>query len=227
MTAPVAPRGNWFTRGGWWFFVHVLSLGVLTVVPYAHAATVTRRRAHAVVAAAVGAATVLWIVLVSVAPRDVTGRTTGAPNAIAALIFFVLLVGGLVGLIVLRTQVYGGTRAPSRPDGSDPAVSRALAARRRRTEARRLVTDDPLLARELRIGRPDLPRDYDDGGLVDLNTAPAPAIADLCGLDPAQAGRIVQARQAAGRFASVEDVFSWTELPVDTWDRIRDRGVTL
>nr|WP_246325701.1 helix-hairpin-helix domain-containing protein [Actinomycetospora corticicola] len=60
-----------------------------------------------------------------------------------------------------------------------------------------------------------------------MNSAPAPVIADLCGLEPAQAGRIVQARQAAGRFASVEDVFSWTELPVDTWDRIRDRSVTV
>ncbi|MCD2186800.1 helix-hairpin-helix domain-containing protein [Actinomycetospora soli] len=222
MTAPAARRGNWFTRGGWWFLVHVLSLGVLAAVPFTHAATVSRRRAHAALAAAVTVGTVLWIVLAASAPRDSTGRAYGPVNAIAALVFFLLLVGGVAALIVLRRQVYGAG-APA----TDPALARALAGRQRRTEARRLVAEDPLLARELRIGRPDLPREYDDGGLVDLNAAPAPAIADVCGLDPTHAGRIVQARQAAGRFGSVEDVFSWTELPVETWDRIRDRAVTL
>ena len=49
----------------------------------------------------------------------------------------------------------------------------------------------------------------------------------MCGLEPVQAARIVQARQAAGRFAAVEDVFSWTELPVGVWDQVRDRAVVL
>ena len=37
----------------------------------------------------------------------------------------------------------------------------------------------------------------------------------------------MQARQAAGRFAAVDDVFSWTDLPVEVWDRVRDRGIVL
>lgn len=224
MTAAGTRRGNWFTRGGWWFFVHVLSLGVLAVVPLTAAAVVSRRVGHIALAVAVGALTVFWIGLGPFGP----GRGSAA-DAVGATIFFGILLLGIAVLIVVRQQVYG-PNAPARPapsSGPDPAVARALAARQRRTEARRLVADDPLLARELRIGRPDLPREYDDGGLVDLNSAPAPAIAELCGLDAAHAGRVVQARQAAGRFASVEDVFSWTELPVDTWDRVRDRAVTL
>ena len=36
-----------------------------------------------------------------------------------------------------------------------------------------------MLARELRIGRPDLPRQYDDGGLVDVNNVPVGVLAEL------------------------------------------------
>ncbi|MFC5060960.1 ComEA family DNA-binding protein [Actinomycetospora atypica] len=230
MTTPGAPtRGNWFTRGGWWFFVHVLSVGVLAVVPFTAAATVSRRAGHALLAAAVLVLTILAFVLIGTAPEDATGRATGAASAIGGLLIVIVLIGGLVGLIVLRTQIYGRD-APVRqaaPTGTDPAVARAMAGRQRRQEARALAANDPLLAHELRIGRPDLPRDYDDGGLVDLNSAPAPVVAQLCGIEPVQAARIVQARQAAGRFAAVDDVFSYTDLPVEVWDRVRDRGIVV
>ncbi|MDL5160011.1 ComEA family DNA-binding protein [Actinomycetospora termitidis] len=218
--------GNWFTRGGWWFLVHLLSFGVFAVIPFGAAAAVSRRRVHLWLAAAVAVLTVAMFTLVTLAPVDAAGKRTGPLDAIATVILTLLLFGGLVGLVVVRQQVYG-SGAPSPRPGPDPAVSRALASRQRRAEARRIVVEDPLLARELRIGRPDQPRDYDDGGLVDLNSAPAPALASVCELTPEQAGRIVQARQAAGRFATVEDVFSWVDLPVDVWDRVRDRGVTL
>ena len=39
-----------------------------------------------------------------------------------------------------------------------------------------------MLAQELKIGRPDLPRDYDDGGLVDVNHVPAAILAARLGL---------------------------------------------
>ena len=230
MSAPAAPpRGNWFARGGWWFFVHVLSMGVLAGIPFTHAATVTRRRTYALLAAAVTVATVLWIVFAAVAPRDAAGQTSGPLNAMAALMFFGVFIGGVVALIVLRGQVYGRNAAvrQTAPAGPDPAVARAMAGRQRRQEARALAANDPLLAHELRIGRPDLPRDYDDGGLVDLNGAPAPVVAQLCGIEPVQAARIVQARQAAGRFGAVDDVFTYTDLPVEVWDRVRDRGIVL
>ena len=46
------------------------------------------------------------------------------------------------------------------------------------------------MARDLRIGRPDLPRHYDDDGLVDVNSAPAETIAKWSGLSQAQAADI-------------------------------------
>jgi hypothetical protein len=44
--------------------------------------------------------------------------------------------------------------------------------RKLRDRARQIVSQNPELARELMIGRPDLPRTYDDGGLIDANYAP-------------------------------------------------------
>lgn len=58
---------------------------------------------------------------------------------------------------------------PRRPvTQPDLALTTALAARARRNGARQLASTDPLFARDLRIGRPDLPVTYEDGGLVDI-----------------------------------------------------------
>ena len=76
----------------------------------------------------------------------------------------------------------------------------------------------------MRIGRPDLPGDFDDGGLVDLASASETVIAEVLELSVGQAAEIVAVRDAA---VTVEDVFSLTDLPVSTWDRIRDRAVLI
>ena len=93
-----------------------------------------------------------------------------------------LAIIATVHSVVLRQRVWDGTPAvrptpAPAPPAADPAVAAVLAARARRDEARRIVSRDPAMARELGIGRPDLRRAYDDGGLVDLNNAPAQAIA--------------------------------------------------
>ncbi|MFI2710029.1 hypothetical protein ACH495_07855 [Micromonospora sp. NPDC018662] len=49
----------------------------------------------------------------------------------------------------------------------------ATARRQRREHARYLLHHYPSARGELRIGRPDRPRAYDDGGLVDVNSVPA------------------------------------------------------
>jgi hypothetical protein len=152
---------------------------------------------------------------------------------------FVVLGAACVQLAPLRREVYGlgttpvqqvgpevvtGQQAP--PDVLDPAVAAVHAARARRAEARALVAKDPLMARELGIGRPDLRRAYDDGGLVDLNNAPAPVIAQLCEIDLVIAQNIVDGRnRLGGSFSNVDEVFVVSQLPVSAWDRIRDRAV--
>lgn len=225
--------GTWFARGGWWLPVHVLSFGLLSPVLFAQAATRSRRAVHAATAVLYLVALVTAITLVGTAPEDAAGERQGlAPDLGGALILLVLL-GGLAHLLVVRHQVYGAAAPAPRPsahDGgshADPAIGAALAARSRRAEARRLVREDPLLAREVGVGRPDLPRTYDDGGLVDLNAVPAPVLATVLGIDASLAGRIVAARQAAGRFGAVDEMLVHVDVPIGLWDHVRDRAIVL
>ncbi|MHA6793120.1 ComEA family DNA-binding protein [Pseudonocardia bannensis] len=225
--------GERFREGGWYFVLVIASAGILSPVPFAHAASRLRQRA---LWAWAGLYAAVAIVVIALSPdTDEAGRPvdSGAADDVFGVVALALIVSACLHLRPVRRRVYGLPDPPPVPPvapvhSSDPAVAAALAARTRRDEARRLAAADPLLARELRIGRPDLPRDYDDGGLVDLNSAPAEVIADLCGIDPGIARRIVEARTTAGvPFAHVDDAFAYTDIPVALWDRIRDRAVIL
>ncbi|MEU4252208.1 helix-hairpin-helix domain-containing protein [Amycolatopsis sp. NPDC026612] len=212
----------------WYFVVTIISFGFFAWVPFVHAAVRLGRKPLYVRAVVFAAAAVAMGVLLSLAPTDAKGKVVGAAGNLlttAALILgIVLIVVGCIQQGRLRREIL--RQVPGeRLDGPDPALAAALAARQRRTEARKLATEDPLIARDLRVGRPDLPRNYDDGGLVDLNSAPAEVIASVCGLDAATAQVIVEVRAAAGGFAAVDDVF--TAVPVAAWDRVRDRAVVL
>src|SRR6266700_4115871 len=63
-----------------------------------------------------------------------------------------------------------------------PFLRLAFARSRRRSQARQIARANRVLARELRIGRPDLPREYDDGGLVDVNHVPGDILTSCLGL---------------------------------------------
>jgi hypothetical protein len=86
-----------------------------------------------------------------------------------------------------------------------PSRAEAVVAARRH-QARQIAELHPQLARELGIGRPDLDRDFDDGGLVDLNEAPAAVLASLPGVSMEQAALIVADRAHRGRFRSPADL---------------------
>lgn len=210
---------RWFARGGWYVVVVVLSLGMLSFVPFVHAAIRTRKPLMW-----------LWAMLYTAAVITLFALT-GTVN-IGGFAIGLMIVAS-IHAIVLRTQVWPATDTRASSDGhaiaagsTDPAVAAVFAARARRAEARRLAAADPQMARELGIGRPDLPRTYDDGGLVDLNSAPTEAIARTCGIDPTVATQIVEAR-AGIPLATVDDVFSITDIPYTLWDRIRDRAVVI
>jgi hypothetical protein len=104
-------------------------------------------------------------------------------------------------------------------------VAEALARRARRLEARRILERDPGLARELLIGRPDLPRRFDDGGLVDVNHVPVAVIAALPGLTPELAEQIVQARDQHSGFAFFEELAAYADLPDGLAEELSERLV--
>ncbi|GAA2517210.1 BTAD domain-containing putative transcriptional regulator [Winogradskya humida] len=89
-------------------------------------------------------------------------------------------------LIAVVAAIHGGVLA-SHPGDSPKA--RAL-----RHQARTFAAYNPAQALQIAVGRPDLARRYDDGGLVDLNHAPAHTLTAVPGLTTVLAERIVTAR---------------------------------
>lgn len=224
----IRPSGQpgWLASGGWYLPLTILSAGLAAWIPFAHAAgklhSTWLRWMCAIYAA--GAVTVL--VCGTVAPVDAQGNPVGAGDAlstVAGVGLIVLVVAGCVQQWPLR----GRLRHQPVDDGQQ-AVSRVLAARARRAEARKLAAADPRMAHELGIGRPDLPHPYDDGGLVDLNSAPAASIARACGVDDDVAEQIVRARTQEGAgFANLDELLVLVDVPVAAWDRLRDRAIVL
>jgi DNA uptake protein ComE-like DNA-binding protein len=189
-----------------------------------------------------GTVGVVLLALVGATPTDASGNAVGVAGHVLQVIFGCLAIptigAACVQLAPLRREVYGqtdGTRpSPAtrrdvpRDVGIDPAVAAVIASRERQAEARRLVASDHLMARELRIGRPDLGHRYDDGGLVDLNTAPVVVIARICDIDTDTARRMVDARdRQGGTFSNVDEVFVVADVPWPLWERIRDRAIVV
>ena len=108
----------------------------------------------------------------------------------------------------------------------DPRLDAAEERLRERNFALEVARDDPVRARELGIGRPDLKGAF-DGGLVDVNNAPAEALARLPGLDDELARRAVAIREEINGFSSVTDFGHVLDLPPDTVDRLRECAVCL
>jgi hypothetical protein len=88
----------------------------------------------------------------------------------------------------------------------EQALDAARTELQRRREARQILRADPELAWQLRIGRPDLPRRYQDGGLVDANHASAIALAALPGITATLANEIVSTRDSIGGYGDLDDM---------------------
>lgn len=126
-----------------------------------------------------------------------------------------------------RTEELREAMANAARSGNDAAIAHALTARERRVEAARLADQDPQLARELGIGRPDLPRQYDDGGLVDINHVPTAVLVEDLGLGQEDAKKLVDAREHVGRFIAFDDLVALAGIDQAVCDRIRDHVVLL
>ena len=107
------------------------------------------------------------------------------------------------------------------------AVTRAQARRAVRQQYRDLVARDPALAREIGVGRPHLPRDLDDGGLLDLNSVPAATLVERAELTPEQAEHVVALRHRRHGLTSVDELVVHGDLPPSAVDRLREYAVFL
>jgi DNA uptake protein ComE-like DNA-binding protein len=105
---------------------------------------------------------------------------------------------------------------------NDPALRLAVKQQERRRFARELVADKPALADDLAIGRPDKVRDFDDGGLIDVNNVDLWVLTTIEGIDYETAKRIVAARQRYGALTSVEDLIVYADVPHEVVDGARE-----
>ena len=143
-------------------------------------------------------------------PAGVLAQNPDVEPATAGLSQLGLVMATTTHAFLLRERVFPPPAPPT--IASDPAVAAALTARQRRDQARALAERDPALARELSIGRPDLPREFDDGGLVDVNRVPASVLVDRLGLSALEAGRVAQTRDHLGGFSGPAELAVYAEL---------------
>ncbi|MFW6774269.1 hypothetical protein ACOACO_08290 [Nocardioides sp. CPCC 205120] len=132
---------------------------------------------------------------------------------------------GLAHAVTIRSWVFPHT--PGRHSLLDQQAE-AMAEHRdtvaAREAARHLLAEQPALAHELKIGRPDLPgRTFPDGGLVDVNRVDERTLAAHAHVPLAAAARIVEVRRQVGEFDSFEDMLVLTD--VEPYDVDPARGV--
>jgi hypothetical protein len=210
------------SRHLWWALSPVYTCGLIAFVPAIHAAAKLRRRELWWWAVGLVAADVLAWALISAGPS--ADDESSVLQSIGTVLVLATAVVGTVHALRMRDEVFA---PPPAPAPVDPSIARSLAARERRAESVALCRRDPGLARDLRIGRPDLPRDYDDGGLVDVNHVPAAVLVSHLGLTESEARGVVAARDHLGLFLDVDDLENLAEISPRTLDAIRDRVVVL
>jgi DNA uptake protein ComE-like DNA-binding protein len=218
----------------WWAAVPVVSVGFLSFVPFlAYAITRGRKRDWAVFAAYLAATVAMFVAVGAINSNSGAGAGVGG---------FIIALAGCAAVhsaILFRPSPRASEGAPAAGPGpgaqgpgshagvsadkrNKEAVRAAQSRIERRKDARRLAQTDPTMARDLRIGRPDLPREYDDGGLVDVNQVPGATLASYLGLTPAEVTDVLAARDKIGRFVSADEVCAETSLSPDRVDELRD-----
>jgi DNA uptake protein ComE-like DNA-binding protein len=221
------PRTGRLVRQVWWTSVPIWSIGFLSPVPFLFYAVGQRTRRAWGWFAGYLAATVAMIVALGAFPSG-----SGGNAAVGGFIVALAGCAAVHSFFLFRPEA--GPGAPGAPGA--PLAGRAASVRQlnqaaviqardrieRRKEARHLIATNPALARDLMIGRPDLTRAYDDGGLVDVNHVPGAVLATGLGLAPGEVTDVLAARDKLGRFTSADELCAYTDLPPARVDELRD-----
>lgn len=226
----------------WWTSVPLWSLGFGAWAPFAWRLLANRRWRDGFALAAYLAAAAAQVTLIAVSSQGpnlfytmweflfVNGGVVGGLGALGASIGIVCAyVGAVQALVVFRPSAgFRGAALFLPLETRDTIVLRAARHRvRRRRAARRLARRHPARAARLSIGRPDLQRSYDDGGLVDINHAPDRALAEQLGMTQPEIDALHAARQRLRRFSSAEELSAYAQLPAHRVDELRDFVICL
>jgi hypothetical protein len=209
----IVPEPKAEPEGLGWALIPALTCGFGAAPAFVYAAVRSSSPRYGVAAVGYAVASGASIVSLSVFP------------SLGALLLMITWILGSVHAFAARPKLYPPQTARDRLN--QHAVEAARYRRVLRTEARKLVAADPGLAHDLGIGRPDLPRMYDDGGLIDVNHAPAHVLASLPGMTDELVDRIVELRTEHGAFVSAEELALDGELPPDVVPGLAEYGIFL
>jgi DNA uptake protein ComE-like DNA-binding protein len=194
-----------------WALLPLVTLGLASVATFAYGAIRLRSRPLGFCAAAYGLAASAFLLLIDIGPdaswQSNLGVAIGLTSAAVAT----------GHAFAIRQRVLDGPIVT--------AEDKARDALRRRVHSRKLLTDNPQLAKELNIGRPDLHSDFDDGGLVDVNHVPEEYLTTLPGIDAVLASNIIEVRDSIGGFDSLDDMEVLLGLPPGRLDWARERTI--
>ncbi|MDL4777612.1 ComEA family DNA-binding protein [Actinomadura xylanilytica] len=214
---PMPPPPASEPQGILWAFVPFLTLGFGTPFSFLYAAM--RRNSWNLGMTALGYGVGTGAVLMLMG--------TGEPLTalLGSVMMMMLWIAGSAHSFAVRGSVFPRANPHSRHNAH--AIEVARYRRMLRADARGLAAEDPGLAHELRIGRPDLPRAYDDGGLIDVNHAPPPVLATLPGLSPELVERVVSRRGEQGGFVSAEELSVDADLPPEVLPKLAEYAIFL
>lgn len=136
-----------------------------------------------------------------------------------------LIIIGWVGAVAVSFTI----RTSYERQMSSPLLEASEKARERLSQRRRalaLARENPALAQEMGIGRPDK-HGAADAGLVDVNNASVAALEKLPGIDDQLATRIAEVRAQIGGFSSLEDLGAALDLDGDLVEKWREKVVCL
>jgi len=193
----------------------VLGAGVWTWVIFLMIGIRGRRRAWLVWSA------VYFVLAAAFVASQAGPDHAGTVGNIGVIPLFLAWFGGIVHIAVISADA-----AKRMGRANSPSLVAARERIERRAEGRRLAAKDPVLARELGVGRPDVPG-ADDYGLVDVNHAGPDALRRLPGITPQIAARIEEARQASSTFVSAEDLCVTLDLPPGLTDDLKEHAIFL
>ncbi|MEU5906577.1 BTAD domain-containing putative transcriptional regulator [Micromonospora sp. NPDC047527] len=195
----------------------LLSFGCLTwLVILAYAVW---RRSWRLAVAGIG---YLVILVIEVALLDIEHPDAEVPDLEAVTFLGLAVVTWIFGAVHVILLSRGLWAAITGSLGGS-AKQRAEEERRiRREHARYLLYHHPAARGELRLGRPDIPRAFDDGGLVDVNAVPEQVLTGLPGLTPEQCRQIVVDRWLRGPYTSMEELAARCLLPPTATEPLRD-----
>lgn len=238
-TPPVlAPRRR--PTEWWWFLIPLCTFGMGTFIMVLIGGVRLRSRLHISAAVGYFLLTAYFFIGTQYTATD-TQPDAPLPSLAIMPAFLIIWLGGIAHVLVMQMKIralgpmnsgsawaFPGALGPT-PGASgaataagpvqlvqqgpraEPAIAVAQWRIQRRHAAREILAGNPALAAELRIGRPDLPRQYDDGGLVDVNHVPAAILVRELDIPAEVAAHVVAERDRLGGFSGADELLVYCE----------------